>query len=201
MNTSTINQFLKDNQYLFTIYGVFGALSLYATNLGDNYTDYYLLNFAATCSLIIFSLMGILIITNAFQHENTMDILFIIFLVPFSFFTLIMLLFISNFFQSEFQFITGFVFLHPEIVFFESLKDRYRKKPLYLFITSVGLLFAVISVLYLSVKYMEGHVYNENNILPLVVYGGFILGSLYNVLLSFKIYISTKLAKRILPLK
>ncbi|HAE43717.1 MAG TPA: hypothetical protein DCG34_12495, partial [Clostridiales bacterium] len=62
--------FLKGNQPLFIIFGIFGSLSVYFTSLFDRYTDYPFLSLGIASSLAIFFMVSIIILKNAFKDKN-----------------------------------------------------------------------------------------------------------------------------------
>jgi hypothetical protein len=90
-----LDEFLKQNQHLFTIFGIFGALSLYMNTLSIQYSGILALQSALFASFVIFIIVSILIVAELFSNNQekrqVLDFLILnennvnrlIFLVPF----------------------------------------------------------------------------------------------------------------------
>ena len=163
-NQFNLELFLKDNQPLFTIFGIFGALSIYFTTLLDKNTDYPFLNLGIVSALTLFLIVSFIILKKAFQQDKkkmvieflTTDdenIYRLAFVIPFFLLSVTVMSFIYVRFEQE-MFAIGAIFsYYIGVITYTPIIKRYVTNQKILFLISIiVIVILAIVTLHLEMK-------------------------------------------------
>ncbi len=196
-----LETFLECNQYLFTIFGIFGALSLYLSTLSKENPNLLFVDLGTASSFFIFLVVSILILKKSVKSNSEPfplsiltwkeeNIYRLIFVIPFIFLTFVMSSFIYLNFQNELNAIGLFFYNIVGVMAFMGAMQKYLHKTKIFYILASMIL--IISVL--AFDYADTHNFH----LFSGFFSGVVTASLFVIIIKLFIDISDMLKKQIM---
>lgn len=201
----SLESFLEKSQKLFTIYGIFGALSIYLTSFSKDNANFTFLNLGITSSLLLFLIVSVVIIKKAFHDSDkqfliqylTIDeknIYRLVFIIPFSMLSVIIIYFTSIRFEQELSAMGIMFFYLLGMIAYTPFFIKYTDKLKVLF------LYSIVILIFLSILifFVESKVENQSHLslFGLSFLKGFALVSLICLFLAPILYVYNNIVKR-----
>lgn len=131
--------FLECNQYLFTIFGIFGALSIYLSTLSKEHPDLLFVDLGTASSFFIFLVVSTLILKKSVESNGEPfplsiltwkeeNIYRLIFVIPFIILIFVMSSFIYINFQNELNAIGLYFYNFVGVMAFMGVMQKYLHK-------------------------------------------------------------------------